>query len=309
MKLTATLAMVLLTASCRQAPRGEPASRLDVVGCENVWRLSDRLYSGGDPRGAEGFRALADLGVKTILSVDGARPDVETARAHGLRYVHLPIGYDGIPRERALAFARAVRDLPGPLYFHCHHGKHRGPAAAAIALVALGDMGGAEAVSLMERMGTSRNYWGLYADVRACRATTAEIDAADASWPETSPVSGTTAAMTAIDERWERLALAREAGWKAPPDHPDIDPPHEALQLREQFAELSRRDEANRRPAEFLAWLSESEDAAADLEAALRRSDPGGAEAARERIDDACRRCHDAHRNRPKDGREAAPRR
>jgi hypothetical protein len=32
--------------------------------------------------------------VKTIVSVDGGKPDVETARKHGIRYVHLPIGYD-----------------------------------------------------------------------------------------------------------------------------------------------------------------------------------------------------------------------
>ena len=28
--------------------------------------------------------------------------------------------------------ARAARTLPGPIFVHCHHGMHRGPAAAAV---------------------------------------------------------------------------------------------------------------------------------------------------------------------------------
>lgn len=283
--------------------------RLDVAGCENVWRLSDRVLSGGEPRGEEGFRAIAALGVKTVLSVDGARPNVEVARRCGLRYVHLPISYDGIPRARALAIARVARDLPGPLYVHCHHGKHRGPAAAAIATVALGQLTGDEATRFMEDAGTSPHYWGLYADVRAFRATDDEIDSADATFPETSQVPGLTEAMTAIDERWERLALARGAGWRTPHEHPDIDPPHEALQLREQFAEIARSDDVRSRPSEFLGWLSESESAAADLEAALRRADTAAAEAARVRLDATCVRCHEAYRDRPKDGRAGPLRR
>ncbi len=309
MKNFALASVLLALASCHHDKPHETAARLDVAGCENVWRLSERVYSGSDPHGEEGFRALAAIGVKTIVSVDGATPDVETARRCGLRYVHLPIGYDGIPRARALEIARAVRDLPGPVYVHCHHGKHRGPASATIALVALGEIPGEEGASLMERAGTSQTYWGLYADVRTCKATKAEIDAADASFPEKSAVSGLTATMTAIDERWERLSLAREAGWSQPPDHPDIDPPHEALQLREHFTELARQEAVRARPAEFLTWLSQAETGAVELEASLRRSDASSADAAHARVDDSCKRCHDAYRNRPKDGREAPPRR
>lgn len=300
----ALVPVLILLSACHQPQRHDPAARPDVAGCENVWRLSERVYSGGDPRGEEGFRALAALGVQTILSVDGATPDLETARKCGLRYVHLPIGYDGIPRARALSIARAVRDLPGPIYVHCHHGKHRGPAAAAMALVALGEVSAEQGASLMERAGTSETYWGLYADVRGCRATQAEIDAADSSFPEKSVVSGLTATMTAIDERWERLSLAREAGWKTPPDHPDIDPPHEALQIREHFTELARQDAVRSRPTDFQGWLSEADSRAADMEAALRRSDGASANTARARVEDTCKRCHDAYRNRPKDGRD-----
>ena len=49
------------------------------------------------------------LGVKTVISVDGAKPDVDLAKKHGMRYVHLPHGYDGVPDDRAKELAKAVR--------------------------------------------------------------------------------------------------------------------------------------------------------------------------------------------------------
>ena len=75
-----------------------PPERLDLPGLENVYRLGPQLYSGGEPRGEEAFAALRALGIKTAISVDGATPDTETAQKFGIRYVHLPVGYDGIPR-------------------------------------------------------------------------------------------------------------------------------------------------------------------------------------------------------------------
>ena len=88
--------------SCRRdaSPPTEETPRLgavDAPGLHNVYRLTDKLLSGSGPEGDEGFASLQQLGVKTVLSVDGARPDVARARRFGLRYVHLPIGYDGVP--------------------------------------------------------------------------------------------------------------------------------------------------------------------------------------------------------------------
>src|SRR5947209_4439852 len=93
---------------------------LGLPGIENGYRLSPRLLSGGEPRGAGAFAALQALGVRTILSVDASRPDPQTARRFGIRYVHLPVGYDGIPRERAVQIVEAARTLPGPVVIHCH---------------------------------------------------------------------------------------------------------------------------------------------------------------------------------------------
>src|SRR5262245_46397548 len=63
----------------------------------NAFRLHTKVISGGQPDGELAFAKLKELGVKTIISVDGARPEVELAKKYGLRYVHLPHGYDGVP--------------------------------------------------------------------------------------------------------------------------------------------------------------------------------------------------------------------
>ena len=129
------LFIVFFATGCREpAPPVVPPAKIQPVeatSIHNVFRVSDRIYSGSSPDGEAGFAELEQLGVKTIISVDGAKPDVESARKHGLIYVHLPFGYDGIPREKLVALAQAADMLSGPFYIHCHHGKHRGPAAVA----------------------------------------------------------------------------------------------------------------------------------------------------------------------------------
>src|SRR6188508_1838179 len=65
----------------------EPAFQpLPTHDLENAYRLTDKVLAGAQPEGDKSFAALRDMGVKTIISVDGAKPDVETAHKYGLRY-------------------------------------------------------------------------------------------------------------------------------------------------------------------------------------------------------------------------------
>jgi protein tyrosine phosphatase (PTP) superfamily phosphohydrolase (DUF442 family) len=273
---------------------------LDLPGCENVVMLTPELISGSEPHGEVAFRSLKKLGVKTIISVDGARPDVEGAAKYKLRYVHLPIGYDAVPRDRGLEIARAVRDLPGPVYIHCHHGLHRGPAAAAYASVAAEGWSIDQAIAFMKAAGTSPNYGGLYESVSGMKIPTEDdLDAADNTFPATAEVPGFIAAMADIDRRWDNLKAVREARWLVPPDHPDIDPPHEALQLHELITELNRTPEVQAKAQDFRGWLIEAERASNDLEQALRTHNPVAAEAAFGHIGESCKSCHGVYRNKP----------
>src|SRR5436305_2113972 len=88
-----------------------PPTKIAGAPLQNVVRLHPQVLSGSQPETPEAFRKLRSLGVTTILSVDGARPDVAMAAKFGMRYVHLPHGYDGISESRSRELAKAVRDL------------------------------------------------------------------------------------------------------------------------------------------------------------------------------------------------------
>ncbi len=114
MRLTAaTVIACVLTTGCSTREESAPhmadcttaayPEKVEARGLHNVHRVSERLFSGSSPEGDEGFRSVRDLGIRTIITVDGAKPDVDRARRHGLRYVHLPIGYDGVPEAQGAA--------------------------------------------------------------------------------------------------------------------------------------------------------------------------------------------------------------
>lgn len=126
-----------------------------VADLHHVHHLTSGIYCGSAPETDEEFIALGALGIKTILTVDGSKPNADLAGKHGLRYVHLPVGYDGITRQRELEIGRAVRDLPGPFYIHCHHGLHRGPTGAVVAAMTVAGWTPEQAVAALHAIGTS----------------------------------------------------------------------------------------------------------------------------------------------------------
>lgn len=260
-------------------------------------RWSAKVGSGAQPEGDAAFRNLAALGYRVVVSVDGARPDLEGAARHGLRYVHVPIGYDGIDESQRLALAKALADAEGPAYFHCHHGKHRGPAAVAVARIAVEGITHEDARMTLETCGTDPKYKGLYAAAATAARVSAEDLARTPAPPSYQAPGDLVAAMVAIDGHFERLGHARGAAWAVPPAHPDVDPPHEARLLWEQYRELARRDEARAHGDRFLTFSAEAEAAAQALETAIRANDAKAAEDAFARSKKACGSCHKAYRD------------
>jgi protein tyrosine phosphatase (PTP) superfamily phosphohydrolase (DUF442 family) len=241
------------------------------------------------------------LGVRTVISVDGSQPDVEAARRCGLRYVHLPVGYDGIPRDQAIRLIAAIRDSPGPVFVHCHHGKHRGPAAAAVSALATEGWDRTQARAWLERAGTDPRYKGLFATVESFttpsvveleRVTTDQL-------PERAEVPVLVETMVGVDRVWDRLKEIQRAGFRPPKDSPDLDPPHEALMLVEQFREASRHPEVKAKGETFARLLGTAERDATSLEEALRESStspgPTALEKTKEsfaRVGQDCTTCH-----------------
>ena len=298
----------LVLAGCAQAPSVNPSKlsasvpqNIAAAHLPNALRIHDKVISGGQPDGDAGFRELKELGVKTIISVDGAKPDVAAAKKYGLRYVHLPHGYDGIPQQRARELAKAVRNLEGPIYIHCHHGKHRSPAAAAVACVSAGLIDHSAALGVLKAAGTSANYRGLYQSAEAARRLDdALLDALNVEFPETAQLPPLAEAMVELEHTHDHLKAIAAAGWKSVPASPDLDPSHEALLLKEHFTELLRTDDVQRQSENFRQLLADSEVATGQLESALR----GGAKIsdaaiALERVTQNCSACHRQFRDVP----------
>jgi protein tyrosine phosphatase (PTP) superfamily phosphohydrolase (DUF442 family) len=282
----------------------KPFAAVTAEHLHNVHRISPRLISGSAPDGEGGFEELRRLGVRTIISVDGARPDADLARKFGMRYVHLPVGYDDIAPQEGRALAKALDELEGPIYLHCHHGKHRSAAALAVACVINGQLRPQQAESVLLTFGTGENYRGLWASARAARPlAAAELSNIRVDYVPAARVPPLAEAMVSIDETWERLKLAEKSAWQSPPVHPDVDPAHEALQLMEKLRELGRTPAVAARPADFKEGLARSEEAARVLHESLAaraaRNDAGPAEAApaMKTISNACSACHAKYRD------------
>jgi hypothetical protein len=278
---------------------------IEARGLQNVFAAGTNVFSGNSPESDDGFAALAKLGVKTIISVDGARPDVEAARKHGLRYVHLPHGYDGISKSLQLQLAKAGESLAGPIYVHCHHGKHRGPAAAAIICMASQGWTPTQAEAWLIAAGTATNYAGLYDAVRGfSKPNVEEMRSVPNEFPETAKVSGLVDAMVGIDERWEHLKAVRTANYSTPTKHPDIKPANEAIILWEHFREAQRLSDAARHGTNFIERLKAAEAEATETERLLRVFAAGPRPEIRQQLDrsfdsmgKSCASCHKAYRD------------
>ena len=231
-------------------------------------RWSDHIGQGGGPKGAEDLEALARAGYKHVLSVDGAMPDIESAERYGLSYIHVPIGYDGVTRDEAVAIVKAVQGAEGPIYVHCHHGLHRGPAAAAMARIALEGVDTQTAVKDLEASGCK--YEGLFRDVNAFVPPTADELARVGDLPEAVVPSGMRDSMTHIDDRWDSVQFVKKLGYKPNPDHPDIDPAHEVGMLENLLRNLADQADAKALGPEFLAMTEASRAAAERLEQDVR---------------------------------------
>ena len=282
----------------RVAFAGEPAP-VDLPGIQHAFRVTDRVFSGSQPSGDAAFASLAREGVKVIISVDGGRPDVAAAAKYGLRYVHLPIGYDGIPAARVRELAKAATEAAGPIFVHCHRGKHRGPAAVGVICEAIAGWTPAQAEDWLKQAGTDREYPGLYRAVRQFTAPTEEELSKVRPLPETAELPALVEAMVAIDSRFEVLDEARAAGWRIPPGNAEASPAREATLLWEQLRELARTPDTAERPEAYRKHLAESANAVAGLRELLRSRAPDAAamDDAFQAVSQSCTACHRGFRN------------
>ena len=289
----------------------EEASRLELpqmapgerTGLHNVFRLSDNIVSGSEPYGEAAFGQLREMGVKTVLSVDGKVPEAALAERYGLDYVHVPIQYRGITEDEMTRIAKTFREKPGPFYVHCFHGKHRGPAAAAVGRVVLDGVARDEAIAEMRQWcGTSPSYEGLYR-VIATGAIASPEETARYRWdfPPAHPYGGYRQTMIEIVRARDNLKGLSRRGWRPDVEHPDLDALNEAEKLADTFDRANRLDEVARRPGDFRAWMDESAVLSRQLRDAIVAERAGGpvidVDVAYAAVEQSCAACHRVYRN------------
>jgi len=299
------IASVLMACrSFRSTPSHTIRGPLPVGGLENVYQYSESVYGGSGPYTESNFAELKQLGIDLVVSVDGAIPKVDLAEAEGIRYAHIPIGYDGVSRKAQVQLVKAF-EMSESVYVHCHHGKHRGPAAIASLLVGMDVISNEEAVEILKFVGTSDKYHGLYRDVQNARVVHDEELAAVEALPSVADISDFTRTMATIDIHWDHLKMSRDVGWSATTKHPDIDPIHEALMLNEQFRELLRQDIETEYSEKALAdlrdfrnYLRDSVEQSGQLESGMRQgANVEYLETQYQALKQSCLNCHETYRN------------
>jgi len=296
------LVPVFLSCIVIGALASEPGQPVATQTLHNVFKLDAALYSGNAPEDEAAFQELAKMGIKTIVTVDGTKPNVALAHQYGMRYVHLPFGYDGLPQIRGEELAKAVQvaEAEGPVYLHCHHGKHRAPTAAAIVCQALDGWTKDQAIDFLHQAGTAQDYAGLYRDVRAFRPPSADALAhMRADFPETAKTPPMVDMMVAIDQRCDALKAAQKAGWREVPGQTDTSPAQTAVLVWELFRELARDPETKKRGDTYAVRLAEGEKAADALRTVLgdEAQTAGTRDTAFQAMTQTCTACHKLHRN------------
>ncbi len=274
-----------------------PARHRGMPGLENVHDLGHGILCGGGPQGDAGFAALEAMGVRTLLSVDGMEPDLERARGHGMRYVHVPIGYDSVGTNALRRLAKAVSTLPGPFYIHCHHGRHRGPAAAAAVARSLHRWTAPQASAWLLLAGTDPRYGGLHRDATNAQPFPHDEIARIADpLPERTPVEPLVRVMVAVDQEFEALRSQRGNAF-GPPTEAEA---ATATRLSELFREAARLDGSGTAGVELRHGLKEAAEEASRLAAQLLAArDPSVTENTFRRLTESCVRCHRRHRDLP----------
>ena len=249
----------------------------EYEGLHNVFQLSDSIISGGEPEDEVALEQLSAWGVRTILSVDGKEPDRAEAERLGMRYVHVPIQYSGITSDEVTRISKAFRELEGPFYVHCFHGRHRGPAAAALGRIVIDGVEREQAIAEMRQWcATSSKYEGLYAAVATTPVPSAgATERLEFDFDAINSFDGIRAAMIPMPRHWDQVKAAADREWALDPEHPDLVPVREVLQVRQILDACAELPETQTYADDFREFLDQGRTGAADLIEALEAGAAG----------------------------------
>ena len=100
-----------------------------LPGVANLYRVSDQIYRSAQPD-ANGFPALQQMGVASVLSLRQTIADAPLAKSTDLALYRVPMKSRYVAEKNGARVVQAMRDLQaglqrGPVLVHCHHGADR----------------------------------------------------------------------------------------------------------------------------------------------------------------------------------------
>ena len=132
-KLASAFITVLALAVLVQAQSLAVAPAIKI---KNFGQMDDRFYRGAQPKDIEDYKALAALGIKTVIDLTDESKDYEKPMVEslGMRYVNIPMVGKKYPTAEATAAFLKVANDPntGKFYVHCAGGRHRTGAMGAV---------------------------------------------------------------------------------------------------------------------------------------------------------------------------------
>ena len=191
-----------------------PPGEFPMPPLEKTMRWSAELYCGSAPYDAAGYAALAENGVRTLISVDAGTPNAKLAKAAGLEVVHAPVGFSKIEADLT-TILQVVGAKPPPYYVCCMNGTPRSPAVAAMIWTYLNRGTKAEAKSHLERAGVTATYAGIYASLKALDPKMNVPQRPESEpFPEDAALSVLRGGMKSIVTDWVPLRKWKDGGLK-----------------------------------------------------------------------------------------------
>lgn len=126
------VALVIATWAVAQ----EKPQKAALVKIKNFGQMDDRFFRGAQPKNEADYKALAQLGIKTVIDLTDDPKEYEKplVESLGMKYVHIPMIAKKYPTPEATeAFLKTVNDPnTGKFYLHCAGGRHRTGAMGAV---------------------------------------------------------------------------------------------------------------------------------------------------------------------------------
>lgn len=95
-----------------------------VVGADNMYKVSDRLYRSAQPD-ALGMKNIEELGIKTVISLRSGQKDIELAKRTNLKLIHVSMRAWNPQYNDAVTVMRLLNESTAPILIHCYHGADR----------------------------------------------------------------------------------------------------------------------------------------------------------------------------------------